>query len=72
MLPCDTLPRQQIAKGDDVDVVVRVHVADDDRVEIPRVADLHELPDHPLPAVDQDRGGGGLDQQAGGGRLGLR
>ena len=50
----DALPRQEVAQRDQVDVVVGVHVADDDRVELARVADPEQLADDPLAAVDED------------------
>ena len=60
----EALPRQQIAERDEVDVVVGVHVADDDRVELARIADPHQLADDALAAVDQDAGRCGLDEES--------
>jgi hypothetical protein len=63
-------PRHQVAQRDEVDVVVGVKVADDDRVELARIAQWHEPPDHALAAIDQHGRGGGLDENPG--RRGLR
>jgi len=65
-------PRHQVAQGDEVDVVVGVKVADDDRVELARVADLHQPADHALAAVDEHGGRRGFQENPGRGRLRLR
>ena len=58
------LPRQEIAERHEVDVVIGVHVADDDRVELPRIADRHELADDALTAIDEEGRRIALDQAA--------
>jgi len=63
-------PRHQVAERHEVDVVVRVEVADDDRVQLARVLDRHQAADHALAAVHEDRRRGGLDENPG--RRGLR
>ena len=60
----DALPRQEVAQGDEVDVMVRVHVADHDRVQLARVADAHQLADDALTAVHQDGGRVRLDEES--------
>ena len=69
---CDALPRQEVAQRDEVDVMVRMHVADHDRVQLARIADAHQLADDALAAVDQDGGRVRLDQESRRWGLGLR
>ena len=52
--------------------MVGVHVADDDRVELARIADREELSDDALPTVDEDARGVGLDEDPRRRRLKLR
>ena len=44
-----------MAKRDQVDEVIGVEVADDDRIEIARIAERHHPANDALAAVDEDR-----------------
>ena len=62
-------PRVEVAKADEVEGVVGVHVADHDGRQPVRVHPILERPDHALPGVQHDRRVVPLDQVARGGRL---
>ena len=58
-------PRVEVAQADDVEVVVGVHVADDDAGQVVRIQHLLQVADHALAAVEQDRGRAPFDEVAG-------
>ena len=65
-------PRIDVAQGHEVEHVVGVHVADDDRVELVGVMAADELRDHARADVDEQAGAAALDEVAGAGLAGVR
>ena len=59
-------PRIQVAKADEIEEVICVHVADDDRRELMRIEELLEIPDDPLPDVEQQVRVAPLHEEPGG------
>ncbi len=64
-------PREQVAQPNDIDVVIGVEVANDDRVEPPRVHPALESRDHALAAVEEQPRVVQFDEEPGGGGVGL-
>ena len=58
-------PRIQVAQADDVQVVIGVHVPDDDGREVVRIQDPLEIPDDPLTDVEEQRRRAPFDEEAG-------
>jgi hypothetical protein len=61
----------EIAEGRQVEGVVGMQVTDDDPAQGERVNDGAQAADDAVSAVEQDRGGSGLQQEARCGRVGL-
>ena len=63
-------PSEEVAERDEVDVVVGVEVADDDRIERERVAHRAQPAERPLPEVEDERVVARGDEVAGADRPG--